>query len=103
MIAVGAGHGIVLDGQACDVFAEPTGLYFHSDGELAEEVAKARKKVGRLVVGAGGLVVLDAAEVGKGRGVNRTKVALAAGTYDVYGHRPQGFWGDLSATRLVRT
>jgi hypothetical protein len=102
VIRVGAGHGVVLDGQACDVHAIDGGLLFISDGSPDEEVAKGWKKVGTLAVGQRGLVVLDAAEVGKDRGANRKSVALAAGTYRVWGHRPEGFGGDFSAMRLLR-
>lgn len=102
VLAIGRGHGVVLDGQHCDVFAEPTGLFLLAEGDPAEEVAKAWKKVGALAVPAGGLVVLDAAEAGKRKGVNRKSVALTAGTYEVLAHKPKGLGGDLSAARLVR-
>ncbi len=102
VITIGKGHGVVLAEQGCDVFAEPSGLRFVASGEPDEEVAAAWKKVGTLTVGAKGLVVLDAAEVGKGKGVNRKAVKLAAGTYEVRSHHPAGFGGDYTAMRLVR-
>lgn len=102
LIAVGAGHGVAMSGQGVDVYAEPNGLLLVDEGDPAEEVAKAWRKVGALEVPAGGLVALDATEVGKRKGVNRAAVALAKGTYDVLAHRPKGLGGDLSAVRLVR-
>ncbi len=102
VITIGAGHGVVLSEQACDVYQEPTGLLFVASGEPDEEVAKAWKKVGTLTVGAKGIVVLDATEVGKDRGVNRKAVKLAAGRYEVRRHLPAGFGGDYTAMRLVR-
>jgi len=102
VIQIGDGHGVVLDGQGCNVHAIDHGLLFVANGSPAEEVEQAWKKVGALTVGSDGLVVLDSAEVGKDRGVNRTTVTLASGTYHVWGHTPRGFGGDYSAVRLVR-
>jgi len=102
VITIGKGHGVVLAEQSCDVYTEPTGLLFVASGEPEEEVAKAWKKVGTLAVGAKGIVVLDATEVGASRGVNRKAVKLAAGRYEVRRHHPSGFGGDYTATRLVR-
>ncbi|MEO8699552.1 MAG: Imm21 family immunity protein [Kofleriaceae bacterium] len=101
LIAIGRGHGVVLAEQGCDVYAEPAGLLFVASAEDAE-VANAWRRVGTLVVGKRGLVVLDAAEAGKAKGVNRKAVNLAAGRYEVRGHQPAGFGGDFNAMRLVR-
>jgi hypothetical protein len=104
LIAIGKGHGIVLPEQGVDVFAEPTGLFLHASGDRGDAIAKAWKSIGKLAVGRGGVVVLDAAEsgAGKGVGVNRRRVRLAAGTYNVLVHRPRGRSTELSAVRLVR-
>ncbi|MDX2091387.1 MAG: hypothetical protein SFX73_26240 [Kofleriaceae bacterium] len=103
VLTVGNGHGVVLDEQGCDVHAEEAGLLFVLSGDPGDAVARAWKKVGAIAVSAKGLVVLDAAEVGAEKGVNRARVPLAAGTYDVRSHRPGGAGADYNAVRFVRT
>ncbi len=102
MIRVGAGVGVVLDEQGVSVYAEPTGLLLVASGSPDEAVASAWKKLGTVKVSAKGMVVLDAAESGAKKGVNRAAVPLEAGQYQVLVHQPKGFGGDYSATRLVR-
>lgn len=102
LLRIGKGHGIVLDAQSCTVHAEPSGILLIADGDPGEEVVAAWKRIGTLTLAKRGLVVLDAAEAGAGKGRNRATVPLTPGTYNVYAHSPAGFGGDFSAARLVR-
>lgn len=101
LIAIGKGRGIVLPQTGVDVFAEPTGLYLLTDGEPGDAIATGWRSIGSLVVGRGGIVVLDSVDPGSGKHVNRKTVPLTAGTYNVLTHRPRGKSSELSAVRLV--
>ncbi len=105
LLAIGDGHGLILGGQSAAAYAAPDGLFLHTDGDLTHEVSKQWKKLGTLVVDRGGVVLLDSLEAGAGKhaGVNRKKVALAAGSYRVDAHRPRGTSSTLEAVRLVLT